>query len=178
MARKLREEIEGGVHHVYARGNDRRRIFFSEADRRLYLAVLGRVAARARWGCLAYCLMDNHVHLLIETRRCNLGVGMQRLHGDFARSINHRHDRSGHLFQGRFGSTLVKDDRQLWTVVRYIARNPSDAGLSSQMLDWRWSSHGVVLGGPGPAWLDVTRLLSHFVADGGEPRARYRELVG
>jgi REP element-mobilizing transposase RayT len=178
MARKLREEVEGGIHHVYARGNDRRRIFLGEADRRLYLSILGRVSLRVRWSCLAYCLMDNHVHLLVETRQGNLGLGMQRLQGDYARSFNDRRGGSGHVFQGRFGSTLIESDAQLLMVVRYIARNPAEAGLAHQMLDWRWSSHGVMLGGPGPPWLDAARLLSHLRGLGGDPLVRYRELIG
>ena len=124
MARKLRDDVAGGIHHVFARGNNRERVFYCDADRWLYLRLLGEASERMRWRCLAYCLMSNHVHLLIETPERNLGAGMQRLHGKYARVLNQRRERSGHVFQGRYGSTLVENDKQLWTTVRYIARNP------------------------------------------------------
>src|SRR4051812_28426682 len=137
----------------------------------MYLSMLGKTVDRARWRCLAYCLMDNHVHLLVETPEANLGFGMQRLHGSYALSLNQRHKRSGHVFQGRYGSTWVKDEPQLWTVVRYVALNPVEAGLG-EAVDWRWSSHAAILGGGGPGWVDVDRLLSFFWAGGGGPLAR------
>ncbi|MDX6671359.1 MAG: REP-associated tyrosine transposase, partial [Solirubrobacteraceae bacterium] len=81
MPRKLRQDVEGGVHHVYARGNDGRLVYRDDLDRVMYLRMLGRVVRRNAWRCLAYCLMDNHLHLLIETPKPNLGSGMQWLHG-------------------------------------------------------------------------------------------------
>ena len=99
MPRRPREELADAIHHVYARGNDRRAIYLDDGDRAAYLAMLGRVVVMKGWRCLAYCLMDNHVHLLIETPEPNLGSGMQRLHGLYAQSHNERHGRSGHLFQ-------------------------------------------------------------------------------
>jgi REP element-mobilizing transposase RayT len=131
----------------------------------------------ARWRCLAYCLMDNHVHLLVETPAANLGLGMQRLHGKYGRDFNDRHGRSGHVFQGRFGSKRMIDDEQLWTTARYIARNPVEAGLCRDALEWEWSSHAGVLAASAPGWLDVSRLLSYFGAAGGDAATRYSELV-
>jgi putative transposase len=173
----VREELEGGVHHVFARGNDRRRIYRDDVDFLTYLGMLGRVVDRMRWSCLAYCLMDNHLHLLVETPRANLGVGMQRLHGSYAQSFNERHGRSGHVFQGRYGSTRIEHDEQLLTAVGYIARNPSKAGLCDQPAEWRWNSYRDVLHDSAPAWLDVSRLLGYLGALGGEPRRRYADLV-
>jgi putative transposase len=104
VPRKPRAELAGGVHHVFARGNGRQLIYLDDADRGSYLAMLARAVAHRQWRCLAYCLMDNHVHLLIETPLPNLGAGMQWLHGRFAQQFNERHGRSGHVFQGRYGS--------------------------------------------------------------------------
>src|SRR3954454_20748947 len=101
MPRKPRVELAGGVHHVYARGNAREDIYRDDVDRRMYLHTLGREVARWKWRCLAYCLMSNHVHLLLETPEPNLGRGMQRAHGTYARLFNRRHARVGHVFQGR-----------------------------------------------------------------------------
>jgi hypothetical protein len=122
--------------------------------------------------------MDNHMHLLVETPEPNLGRGMQRLHGDFGRGFNRRHARSGHVFQGRYGSTPVRDDEQLWTVAGYIAANPVEAGLCRIPQAWPWSSHACAVGlMAAPAWLDLTRLYARFEIWGGDPRERYLEAV-
>jgi putative transposase len=162
MARKPRTEMEDGIHHVYARGNDRQCIYRDDLDRQTYLRMLGRVVVRKRWKCLAYCLMDNHVHLLIETPEANLGSGMQWLHGLYAQTYNERHGRVGHLFQSRYGAVRVTSDAQLWTVARYIANNPVESGLCRRPGDWPWSSYAAVLGRASPRWLDVERLISNF----------------
>ena len=96
---------------MFARGNDRQAIYRDDDDRRLYLDPARRTVARKRWRCLAYCLMDNHVHLLIETPEANLGAGMQWLHGLYGRSFNDRHGRSGHVFQGRYGANASRMTR-------------------------------------------------------------------
>jgi putative transposase len=162
---------------VFARGNDRRAIYVDAADRHTYLALLGRVVSKQEWRCLSYCLMTNHVHLLLETPKANLASGMQRLHSPYAQTFNARHGRSGHLFQGRYGDTRITSDGQLWITAVYIARNPSDAGLCERPEQWPWSSHTAVLGRQPPPWLDVARLLTYFAAAGGDPRRRYAQLV-
>jgi putative transposase len=174
MAREPRGEAEAGIHHVYARGNGRQAVFLDDVDRRRYLALLGRVVVRSRWWCLAYCLMGNHVHLLVETREPNLGAGMQSLHGRYAQAFNQRHRRDGHLFQGRYGAVRIDTDRQLWAAVRYIARNPVEAGLCADSRDWRWSSYALLRDGVAPDWLDIARLLEYLRAAGG---ARLADLV-
>ncbi|MEA2349324.1 MAG: REP-associated tyrosine transposase [Thermoleophilaceae bacterium] len=177
MARQPRAETEPGIHHVFARGNDRGLIFRNDGDRRVYLRLLAEAIARMSWRCLSYCLMDNHVHLLVETQEPNLGVGMHRLHGGYAQFFNRRYSRVGHLFQGRFGSVRVESDQQLWTVVRYVALNPVEANYCVTPDDYPWSSHGATLRAEESPILDVGRLLEYFAAAGGEPRLRYREFV-
>ena len=177
MPRTPRNEYEPGVHHVYARGNGRRSIYLDDNDRRSYLSTLARVSWKLRWRCLSYCLMTNHVHLLIETREPNLGLGIQRLHGPYAQRFNRRHGRTGHLFEHRYGAVRAESDAQVWMVAAYIARNPVDARLCRSPTDWPWSSHPAVLDGCAPPWLDCERLLSYFAEAGGDPRARYAELV-
>jgi len=173
MPRPLRPDVAGGVHHVYARGNDRQVIFRDDIDRRIYLATLKREIQRTDWRCLSYSLMENHVHLLLETPKPNLSTGMQRLHGRYAQVHNARHGRVGHLFQGRFGSTQVLTDEQLWTTALYIARNPVVAGLCAAPDEWPWSSYAATVGSNRPSWLDAPRLLSYFGAAGGDGRKRY-----
>jgi REP-associated tyrosine transposase len=177
VARKLRNEFAGAIVHVYARGSRQQNIYVDDSDRRLYLSLLGRAIRRHRWCCLAYCLMDNHVHLLLETSEPNLGCGMQRLHGDYAQRFNRRHGGSGHVFQGRYGAVVVRRDEQLLAVARYIALNPVTARLCSLPTEWPWSSHAAVVSGVGPWWLDTPRLLAYFGAGGGDPRQRYVEYV-
>jgi putative transposase len=163
---------------VFARGNARGDIYLDDADREAYLGILGRVVRWKDWRCLAYCLMPNHVHLLTETPRANLGDGMRYLHGRYANDFNRRHGRSGHVFQGRYGSTLITTDEQLWHVAAYIALNPVTAGLCGRADQWRWSSHRATIGGvTQPPWLDVGRLLSHFEGPGDDARQRYASVT-
>jgi REP-associated tyrosine transposase len=164
MARKPREEVTDGVFHVYARGNNKADIYLDDGDREAYVALLASVVGRCGWLCLAYCLMPNHLHLLIQTPRPNLGRGMQRLHGDYAQTFNVRHDRVGHLFQGRYGAVRVTDDEQLATTVGYIATNPVRAGLVKRPGAWPWGSHRALVGDDAaPAWLAADRLSELFV---------------
>jgi len=125
---------------VFARGNDRRPVFLDDADRYAYLAMLSGVCAQFQWLRLAHCLMNNHVHLLIETPLPNLSEGMHKLQSRYAQRFNLRHDRSGHLFQGRFGAKRVISDEQLVTVTGYIAMNPVEAGLCQRPELWRWTN--------------------------------------
>jgi REP element-mobilizing transposase RayT len=141
--------------------------------------MLGKAVVRHRWRCLAFCLMDNHVHLLVETPAPNLGRGMQWLHGAYARAFNDRYSRAGHLFQGRFGAVRMLSDAQLLMVARYIARNPVEGGLCREPGEWPWSSHATALGDEHdpPPWLDTPRLLDFFGASGGDGRRRYAQMV-
>ena len=177
MPRPLRNDVEPGIHHVFARGNNREQIFRDDVDRRAYLALVGQTVARQRWRCLSYCLMPNHVHLLIETTTPNLSAGVQWLHGSYARLINRRHRRCGHVFQGRFGSKRMEDDAQLWMTLGYIARNPVAAGLCGTCDEWQWSSHRAIANAEADGWLDVKRVLGFLGMFGGDPLERYAELA-
>jgi putative transposase len=117
VPRPHREEVEDGIFHVYARGNAKQAVYLDDADRVTYLRLLDMAIRKRSWRCLAYCLMENHVHLLLETPNANLAAGMQWLHGLYARTFNERHGRVGHLFQGRYGAVRVRSDAQLWGVL-------------------------------------------------------------
>jgi putative transposase len=177
MPRSPRAEFEPGVYHVIARGNRRQLLYVDDADHTRYLGRLGRIVALMRWSCMAFCLMRNHVHLLIETRVPNLSVGMQRLHGPYAQYFNHRHKKVGHLFQGRFKAVPIVSDAQFCMVAAYIANNPVAARLCQDAGEWRWSSHAVTLRGTEPGWLDIPRLHAYFAAHGGDPERRLLEFV-
>ena len=177
VPRKPRENVDGGVYHAYARGNDRAVVYRDDVDRQIYLRMLARVAIAKRWRCLAYSLMPNHVHLLIETPEGNLGRGMQRLHGGYAQTFNARHGRSGHVFQGRYGAVRMMSDEQLCATAGYIARNPVEATLCESPEEWQWSSYRAATTGPAPAWLDVERLLTYFSTDSDKACRRYAEFA-
>ena len=178
MPRKVREEVAGGVFHVYARGNGKADIYVDDGDRQAYLQLLAAVVARFRWSCLAYCLMPNHVHLLVRTAEPNLGRGMQQLHGRYAQGFNRRHDRVGHVFQGRYGARTVASDEHLATAVAYVATNPVAAGLVDEPDAWPWGSHRAIARGSVPAWLAADELFALLRgAYGGDGRRRYEDLV-
>ena len=162
---------------MFARGNRRQLIFQDDADYELYLRLLAGIVLAKKWRLLAYCLMPNHVHLVIETPEANLARGMQHLHGLYARMYNDRHALVGHLFQGRYGSKLVHDDRQFAAVIRYVALNPVEASLCPEPLGWRWSSVVSAVRGAVPAWLDIDRLLGYLGLDGRDPLNGYARLV-
>jgi REP element-mobilizing transposase RayT len=163
---------------VFSRGNAKGLVFRDDADRHLYLRLLVETVKRKRWRLYAYCFMDNHVHLIIETREGNLGSGMQLLHSRYARAFNKRWKRVGHLFQDKYRSVAIEDDVHACMTIRYVARNPVEAGLCVKPEDWAWSSCRVTLERRGYAWLDVERLLGCFDWLGGEPLERYAEMVG
>ena len=177
MPRLPRAELEPGIYHVIARGNRKQLIFLDDADHNRYLGRLGRVVMRMRWRCMSFCLMRNHLHLLIETRVTNLSIGMQRLHGPYAQYFNGRHEQVGHLFQDRFKAIPIANDPHLLMVAAYIANNPVAAGLCRTAAEWRWSSHAALLGGPAPEWLDRPQLHSYFASQGGDPEQCYADFV-
>src|SRR5947199_10836537 len=111
MARPLRIEFDGALYHVTSRGNERKAIFKDEIDRKVFLDTLVQVNDRFHWICHAYCLMDNHYHLVIETPDGNLSRGMRQLNGVYTQAFNRRNHRVGHLFQGRFRGRLVMKER-------------------------------------------------------------------
>ena len=177
MPRPLRIEVPGGIFHVYARGSRQQAIYRTRGDRLTYLAFLARTIRRYRWHCLSYCLMGNHVHLLIETPEANLGKGMQGLHSGYARRTNRCHGTKGALFESRYGCVVMENDAQLLMAIRYIALNPVEAGLCTHAEDYEWSSYGRVVGLKTPAFLSVERLLACLGVDGGDPMQNYRDLV-
>src|SRR3954464_8651193 len=177
MARPLRIQIPDGIYHVTARGNAKQPIYLDDRDCETFLRTLDHVRARFGWRCLAYCLMVNHYHLVVETPRPNLSDGMRLLNGTFTQRFHRRYERGGHVLQGRFHSVLVDRDEYLLELVRYIARNPVRAGLCPRPEDWRWSSHRALAGLAPPRIVAVDGLLSLFAADRAEARRRYLAFV-
>jgi putative transposase len=150
---RFRLQFAGGIFHVWARRVDRWALFVDEADFQRYLTVLERTVEACGWTLLSFCLMPNHVHLLIELREPNLDKGMQKLHGSYVKWFNARHSRTGRLFEHRYDSRLVDDELYFLTVVKYIEMNPVEARLCDTAADWRWSSRGLIAKQGCPEWL-------------------------
>jgi putative transposase len=177
VARPLRLEVENGIYHLTARGNERKAIYRDAADRERFLECLGATLVRFGWRCLGYCLMTNHYHLLVRTPRPNLARGMRDLNGVYAQAFNRRHRRVGHLFQGRYRAVLIERDEHFLTAVAYIVRNPVRAGICATPGEWRWSSHGAALGERPPGLLALDELLAYLAPTRAAGRKLYRELV-
>ncbi len=144
MPRAARKESPTNLYHVTMRGIGRQLIFEDDADRRSFLRKLREAVEGGRIDCLSWCLMDNHVHLLLEGDLPVLSAAMQKLETGYASRFNVRHDRVGHLFQGRFGSKPVLDEGQLMATVRYIHLNPTKAyGIPAKQ--YRWSSYSEIV---------------------------------
>jgi putative transposase len=140
MPRRARAVIPGVAHHLTQRGNNREVVFHSAEDRRAYLDLLVRHAARYRARILAYCLMTNHVHLVaIPDEERSLARTLAHTHSDYAIGWNRRTGRSGHLWQGRFFSCPLSE-AHLMPALRYVEENPVRAGMVRRATDWEWSS--------------------------------------
>jgi len=166
MARQLRIQIPGGIHHVGARGNDRQPLFIDDADRRTFLSVLSEATNRHGCSIHAFCLMDNHVHLVVEDSRAELSKCLQQLNGRYAQRFNRKHGRTGHVFEGRFWNSLLDTDAYLTTAVEYVHRNPIEAAIVENLSDYRWSSYPVYLGlRRAPKFLETATVLAYYGDD-------------
>jgi putative transposase len=178
MARPLRLEFPGAIYHLTSRGNARQKIFFSDADRQLFLDILSGVVGRYGWICHAYCLMANHYHLLVETPKPNLSLGMRQLNGIYTQSFNRRHRRVGHLFQGRFRAILVEKESYLLELCRYIVLNPIRVKGHGRTGTWKWSSYRSTAGlASGPEFLNTDWVLGQFGKNRAQAQKRYRDFV-
>jgi REP element-mobilizing transposase RayT len=178
MARPLRLEFSGALYHVTSRGNCLNDIYRSDTDREDFLRVFSEVCARCHWRCYAYCLMDNHYHLLFETPEANLSKGMRQLNGVYTQRFNRAHAQVGHVFQGRYKAILVDKVPLLLDVARHIVLNPVRVGAVSSAQDWEWSSYRATIGKIGrPVWLETEEVLAGLGAEPGLETERYAQFI-
>ena len=185
MARPLRIEFPGAVYHVTSRGDRREPIFVDDEDRQGLLGVVAQALSRFDAEALSYCLMGNHYHFVLHTRQANLSLLMRHINGVYTQTFNRRHDKVGHLFQGRFKAILVDRDAYLLEVCRYVDLNPVRARLVSKPEAWAWSSYRTHVGQtPAPDWLDTEGLHGYLLgrpvrsaADRRRAADRYARLV-
>ena len=140
MPRVPRSQLGDGVFHATARAVFGVQLFDDDLDRLDFLQLLRTTAARSSWRCHAHCLMGTHYHLVLSATRERLSDGMRRLNGAYARRFNKRHGRRGHLFDERFASFAIEDDRHLEAAVAYVLQNPVRAGLCADACDWPWAA--------------------------------------
>ena len=139
MARQPRHLLGDGIFHITARGVARMTIYRDEDDYTWFLQLLGTVMPRFAWQRHAYCLMPNHYHLVLKATLNDLSRGMQRLNGLYAQGFNQRYDRTGHLFQDRFGARMIDSEDYLEDACEYVINNPVRAELCATASEWPWS---------------------------------------
>ena len=163
MARALRIDYPETFYHILSRGNERREIFHDDRDYLRFLETLGKVVERFRVEIHAYVLIKNHFHLLLRTKEANLSRAIQWLSVSYSVWYNRRHQRSGHLFQGRFKSFLIENDRYFTAMCLYIHGNPLRAGIAERGSDYLWSSCQAYAGQKkGVSWLTTELVLGMY----------------
>ena len=178
VPRYARLRSESGIYHIMWRGVNRQKIFLHDDDRIGFLEKLSAVKSRTDLQIYAYCLMSNHVHLLVKEQAEPLGTTMKRLGTSYVQWYNQRHDRVGHLFQGRYVSEPVEDERYLLAATRYIHQNPIKAGLSRNCGTYPWSSFPAYKSGQEicTGTTDVQFILE--IAGGRQALISYHEQLG
>ena len=171
-------EGPGAVHHVVFQGTGRCRIVLDGTDADRLWSEFALVTDTCQWQCIAACLLGTHFHAFVETEVPNLGEGMRKLLGSYARWFNLRHGREGHLFRSPFWSTRVLTNEHLLVGVSYVAVNPVRAGLCDHPADWRWTTHRELAGLEPQKLVSADRLLTRLGnGDLDRGRAVYAEMI-
>ena len=178
MARPRRSWIEGSVYHVFARGSNRQAIFLNEADYVEFHTLLAAAIRKRGLDVFGWSLMPNHWHGIFRCPANGLSEFVQRVNHRYALRFDRRWARTAHVFAARFGAVLQESEEQfLWTL-RYVVRNPVEAGLCASPYDARWTSFAATAGlVRAPAFLRVDEILAHFGADPDRARRRYVDFV-
>ena len=173
MPRALRLQYAGAFYHIVSRGVDQALIFYDEHDYKKFISYLEIFCKEFNTSIHSYCLMNNHIHLLVETKKANLSDFMRRLLGDYAMYFNHKYLRVGHLFQGRYKSSLLDNDNYLLEVSRYIHLNPCKAGIINHPELYKWSSMKDFINRNEKSFLEKNLILKNF-----RNISSYRNFVG
>lgn len=177
MARKPRLEIEGGLYHIITRGNDRRPIFHSKEDHAKFLSLLATQKERLPFFLYAYCMMTNHIHLLIERKADMVGRIMHRVLTGYTQYYNRRYKKVGHLLQGRHKAILCQSELYLGELVRYIHLNPVRAKMVESVEDYPYSSHRAYQGVEAPGIVDIDPVLRLFGSKREDARRHFATYV-
>ncbi len=178
MSRPLRIEYPGAWYHIMNRGRWNERVFLSNTDHDDFIKILQEAFDLWNLRISAYCLMSNHYHLLVQTPDGNLSRCMRHINGVYTQRFNRRHKKEGQLFRGRYKAVLVDGDSHLLEVMRYIHRNPLEAGIVKSLADYRWSSHhGYLSQAEKWAWLQKEVLLTQFTHVRSRQKLVYLDFV-
>ena len=180
MPRKARIDAPGALHHIIARGIERRKIFYDDDDRDNFLERLGNILTETGTPCFAWALIPNHLHILLKTGITPIATVMRRLLTGYAVSFNRRHHRHGQLFQNRYKSILCQEDLYLLELVRYIHLNPLRARIVTDLraLDkYPYGGHSMMMGKEKNEWQDADYILGFYDRKRSTARRRYREYV-
>jgi REP element-mobilizing transposase RayT len=177
MARKPRIEFPGALYHVIARGNNQENIFKENKDYLKYSNLLEKYQDRTSFHFYAFVLMPNHIHLLLETEDTPLSKIMQRIQQSYTQYFNHKHNRGGHLFQGRYKAILCEKDSYLLELVRYIHLNPVRLKIVDSPEKYLWSSHLVYLGKKEIKFVETDKVLQMFSRNRRQAQKLYQEFV-
>lgn len=178
MPRPLRLHVAGAFYHVTLRGNHRQNIFFKHEDRSLFNKITSEVVERFTARLHAYCLMTNHVHLLIQVGDVPLGRLMLRIAGRYARTIQRHLHTTGHLFEKRYYPLLVDADEYLLELLRYIHLNPVRARMVNEAGEYLWSSHHAYLGTRTEPWVTTDFALAMFHSHRPQAISAYARFIG
>jgi putative transposase len=178
MARPLRILYPDAWYHVMTRGRSRVQIYREQDDYFKFVELLREASAMWRVRIAAYCLISNHYHLLVQTPGANLSRFMRHLNGLYTQYFNRTYKSDGPLFRGRYKSIVVESDSYLLELVRYIHRNPLQAGLVKRLEDYRWSSHRMYISRSNAVnWLHRDYVLSMLEADKQRRRKAYIDFM-
>ena len=178
MGRARREWIEGSIYHVFARGSNRQAIFLNHADYVEFDILLAAAIRKHRLDTFGWSLMPNHWHGIFRCPTGGLSAFMKQLNHRYALRFDRRWRRTAHVFDNRFGAVLQRTEEQFLTTLRYVARNPVEAGLCSSPLDARWTSFPATVGlVRAPEYLRVGEILELFAHDPLDARKRFTEFV-
>lgn len=163
MPRKKRIQSSTGIYHIVMRGINRQIIFEDDEDYRLFLEILAEQGEISLLEIYSYCLMSNHIHLLLKQGQEDLSTVFKRIGAKYVYWYNRKYNRQGHLFQDRFKSEVVQDDPYFLAVLRYIHQNPIKAGITKDLCDYPWSSYPEYINGPNLCTLD--QAFNYFSSD-------------
>ncbi len=173
MSRNKRKRSETGIYHVMQRGNERKNVFQDDEDKSRYLETIRQIKQEQRFSLHAYCLMDNHIHLMIKEGTEEIGKIMKRIAVSYAFYYNQKYKRVGHLFQDRFKSENVESDGYILSLARYIHQNPVKAGLTETPSKYRWSSYNEYLSESRSDILDSEFVIGLFSSNKEKARSLF-----
>jgi putative transposase len=177
MPRPLRPIADGLVYHVINRGNNRQTVFDSDGDFRAFLKAIADLKERMPFHLYGYCLMTNHIHLLVRPKKTSISRIVQSLLVSHTQRYHRFHRSGGHVWQGRFKSPVIQYDDHLLTVLRHIEANPLRAGMVERVEDYPWSSFGFHGAGQGDPLLDALKPYEQLAAYAGVRQRRWSAYV-